>query len=227
MERHFDQELSVLRDQLLLMASLVQENLRRAMKVLFERDSSLLKTIEAEDDQIDDLEMQIDEICIRLLAIRAPVAADLRLITMAMKISVDLERIGDQAVNVARRAADLNREPQLKPLVDIPRMANIAQEMIKDALDAFVYQKPELARTIPPRDDQVDDLNRQLYRELTSYMLEDPSTITRALNLMFVAKFLERVADHAANIGEEVVYLAEGKDIRHHAEESDGQKAMS
>jgi phosphate transport system protein len=226
-ERHFDQELAELKDQLLLMASLVQENLRRALRMLIERDSSLLESIEKEDDQIDELEMQVDKMCIKLLAIRSPVATDLRFITMAMKISVDLERIGDQAVNVARRARDLNQEPQLKPLVDIPRMANIAQEMIKDALDAFVYNKPELARKIPPRDNEVDELNRQLYRELTSYMLEDPATITRCLNLMFVAKFLERVADHAANIGEEVVYLAEGKDIRHNALQPEAEKTLS
>jgi phosphate transport system protein len=227
MERHFDQELSELRDQLLLMASLVQENLRRAMRMLVERDSSMMDLVEREDDQIDELEMQIDEICIKMLAIRSPVASDLRLITMAMKISVDLERIGDQAVNIGRRAKELNAEPPLKPLVDIPRMANIAQDMIKDALDAFVFNKPDLARKIPPRDQEVDDLNRQLCRELTSFMLEDPATITRALNLMFVAKFLERIADHASNIGEEVVYLSEGKDIRHHAEESEAQKSLS
>ena len=227
MERHFDQELSELKDQLLLMASLVQENLRRAMRMLVERDSAALELVEREDDQIDELEMHVDEICIKLLAIRSPVASDLRLITMAMKISVDLERIGDQAVNVARRAKELNKEPPLKPLVDIPRMANIAQDMIKDALDAFVFNKPDLARKIPPRDHEVDELNRQLYRELTSFMLEDPATVTRALNLMFVAKFLERIADHAANIGEEVVYLAEGKDIRHHAEETEEQKSLS
>lgn len=220
MERHFDQELSELKDQLLLMASLTQENMRRAMKMLIERDNSLLETIEREDDQIDELEMQVDEMCIRLLATQAPVARDLRFITMAMKISVDLERIADQAVNVARRAKELNGEPLLKPLVDIPRMATIAQEMIRDALDAFVYNKPELARAIPHRDQEVDELNRQLCRELTSFMLEDPATITRALNLMFVAKFIERIADHAANIGEEVVFMAEGKDIRHHAEEA-------
>src|SRR5438105_1634979 len=173
MERHFDQELAELKDQLLLMASLVQENLRRAMRMLVDRNSTLLDIVEKEDDQIDELEMHIDDVCIKLLAVRSPVASDLRLITMAMKISVDLERIGDQAVNIARRAKELNLEPQLKPLVDIPRMANVAQDMIKDALDAFVFNKPDLARKIPPRDHEVDELNRQLYRELTSLMLED------------------------------------------------------
>lgn len=226
MERHFDQELAELKDQLLLMASLVQENLRRAMRMLVERDSTLCELVEKEDDQIDELEMHVDDVCIKLLAVRSPVAGDLRLITMAMKISVDLERIGDQAVNIARRAKELNREPPLKPLVDIPRMANLAQDMIKDALDAFVFNKPDLARKIPPRDNEVDELNRQLYRELTSFMLEDPTTITRALNLMFVAKFIERIADHATNIGEEVVFLAEGKDIRHNAEEIEAQKSL-
>jgi phosphate transport system protein len=150
-----------------------------------------------------------------LIALRQPKARDLRFLVMTMKIASDLERIGDQAVNIAHRAIELNREPLLKPLIDIPRMAEAARAMIHEGLDAFVYNKPDLARAIVRRDDEVDMINRQLHRELTSYMIEDPHTITRALNLMSVAHNLERIGDHATNIAEEVVYLYEGRDIRH------------
>ncbi len=185
------------------------------MNALVKRDSSTVETVEKEDDQIDALEMQIDDMCVKLLARRAPLATDLRRITTTMKASTDLERIGDQAVNIARCALELNKEPLLKPLIDIPRMAALARGMMRDALDALVQKKPELARSVPPHDREVDGINRQLYRELTSFMLEDPATITRALRLMFVSKYIERIADHAANIAEDVVYLYEGTDIRH------------
>ncbi len=215
MELHLDQELNVVKEQLLLMAGLVDANLDRAMNALVKRDSSLVETVEKEDDRIDDMEMQIDDMCVKLLARRAPLATDLRRITVTMKTSTDLERIADQAVNIARCALDLNKEPLLKPLIDIPRMAALARAMMRDALDALVEKDPKLARSVPPRDREVDNINRQLYRELTSFMLEDPTTITRALRLMFVSKYIERIADHAANIAEEVVYLYEGTDIRH------------
>ncbi len=215
MELHLDQEITQVKDQLMMMAGLVEANFTRALRALTERDSSLVETVEKEDDQIDELEMQIDDMCIKLIARRAPLASDLRLITVSMKISTDLERIADQAVNVARYAKELNKEPLLKPLVDIPRMGVLAKSMMRDALDAFIRRDPALARSIPERDQEVDVINRQLYRELTSYMLEDPGTITRALRLMFISKFIERIADHAANIAEEVVYVFEGRDIRH------------
>jgi phosphate transport system protein len=215
MELHLDQELNQLKDQLLTMAGLVEANLARAMRALTERDSSLCGPVEKEDDRIDELEMQVDDMCLKILARRAPVASDLRRITVALKASTDLERIGDQAVSIARLARELNTEPLLKPYIDIPRMAAVAMGMIHDSLDALVRRDPGLARSVIPRDQEVDRLNKQLYRELTSFMLEDPGTITRAIRLMFVSKFLERIADHAANIAEDVVFLYEGKDIRH------------
>jgi len=180
-----------------------------------ERDDALAKKVHDDDDLIDRLHVEIDAQATKMLALRQPTAKDLRLITMTMKISTELERIGDQSVNIAHRAEDLNREPQLKPYVDIPRMADFARGMIRDALDAFVYEKPDQARVVVERDDEVDRLTRQLHRELTSFMIEDPRTITRCINLISVAHNLERIADHATNVAEEVVYLYEAKDIRH------------
>lgn len=217
MEIHFDQELNQLQEQLLSMAGLVEASLDQAIAALVNRDASLCDTVEKEDDAIDRLEIEIDERSVNLLARRSPVATDLRRITVAMKFSTNLERMGDQAVNIARLARELNLEPQLKPYIDIPRMAALAKGMLHDALEAYVQQDPALARSVVPRDKMVDQINKQLYRELTSFMLEDPRTITRSIRLMFLSKCLERVADHAANLAEEVVYLCEAKDIRHAA----------
>ena len=163
---------------------------------------------------VDQLEIEIDELAIQLLS-KAPLASDLRLITVAMKISHDLERVSDEATTIARRSLELSLEPQLKPYVDIPRMASMALDMLKEALDSFVNRDPAKARAIVPRDKEVDVLNKQLHRELSSFMVERPSNITRCLNLMVISKSLERVADHAANVAEEVVYLYEARDIRH------------
>jgi phosphate transport system protein len=158
--------------------------------------------------------MELDDSAIQLLS-KAPLASDLRLITVVMKISRDLERIGDEATTISRRAIELSQEPQLKPYIDIPRMAGIGLEMLRDALDAFITRDTEKARAIVLRDKEVDQINKQLHRELSSYMVERPSTITRCLNLMVISKSLERIADHAANIAEDVVYLHEARDIRH------------
>ena len=215
MERHFDQELADLKENLLRMAGFTEQSVAQALKALVQRDDSLAKKVDVDDAVLDKLEIEIDDRCIKLLALRQPTATDLRFITMAMRLSGELERIGDQAVNIAHRAEELTREPLLKPLVDIPRMAEHAQGMIHDSLDAFVYAKPNLAREVIKRDEKVDLLNRQLHRELTSFMIEDPHTITRCLNLMSVAHNLERIADHATNIAEDIVYLYEGRDIRH------------
>lgn len=215
MGQHFEQELAELKERLLLMSSLAEQSVAQSLKALVQRDEALAKKVDADDDALDRLQVEIDERCIRLLALRQPLARDLRLITMAMKISTDMERIGDQASGIARRAMELNAEPELKPLVDLPRMAEICQGMIRDVLDAFVYAKPDLARLVIQRDEDVDQLNKQLQRELTSYMIEDPGTITRSLLLMRVARNLERIGDHATNIAEEVVYLCEARDIRH------------
>jgi phosphate transport system protein len=218
MERHFDQELAELKQALLRMAGLAEQSVAQVLKALVQRDDALAKKVHDDDSLLDQLQIEIDDRCIKLLGLRQPVAKDLRFIAMSMKICTDLERIGDQAVNIAHRAEELNKEPLLKPLIDIPHMADIARGMIRDALDAFVYEKPEVARQLIQRDQQVDRLNQQLHRELTSFMVEDPHTITRCLNLMSIAHNLERIGDHATNIAEEIVYLYEARDIRHQHE---------
>lgn len=211
---HFEQELVELKEKLLTMASHAEGSVTRAVKALVDRDDELARRVMEDDVIVDQLEIEIDELCIQLLS-KAPLASDLRLITVAMKISHDLERVSDEATTIARRSLELSAEPQLKPYVDLPRMAAMALEMLKEALDAFVNRDPAKARAIIPRDKEVDQLNKQLHRELSSYMVERPSTITRCLNLMVISKALERVADHATNVAEEVVYLYEARDIRH------------
>jgi phosphate transport system protein len=208
-------QISNIRETLLLMASLADRNLALAMRALVERDEKLAATVEEEDSQLDELEISIDELVINHMATHAPVATDCRLMIVASKISSNLERIADQAVAIARRSLELNREPLLKPLIDIPRMAQIAEGMLRDSITAFIDRKPELAQEIIKRDKEVDAINKQLARELTSFMLEDPTTITRALNLTIVARSLERIADHCKNIAEEVYYLYQAIDIRH------------
>lgn len=209
-----DQEFAALKEKLLTMSSLASASLQNAVRALVERNDDLARQVERADDQLDALEIELDELAIVLLS-RGPIASDLRLITVAMKITHDLERVGDEATTIARRAVDLNKEPQLKPYVDIPRMATTTLEMLNDALEAFVSRDTARARAVLPRDKDVDALHKQLQRELVTYMLEQPATITRCLNLMQVSKRIERIADHATNIAEEVVYLYEGRDIRH------------
>lgn len=211
---HYETELARLKESLLSMASRAESAVTRAIRALVERDDALAHQVEEDDNVLDRFEIEIDDLAIHLLA-KAPLATELRLITVAMKISQNLERVGDEAVTIARRAIDLNTEPQLKPYVDLPRMATMSLEMLRDALTAFVNREPERARKVVPRDQDVDDLNRQLHRELSSYMVERPTTITRCLRLMVISKSIERIADHATNVAEEVVYLYEAKDIRH------------
>lgn len=211
---HFEQEMTKLKESLLAMASHAESAVARAMRALVERDEALAMKVQDDDNVLDQFEIEIDDTAIHLLA-KAPLATELRLITMAMKISQNLERVGDEAVTIARRAIDLNSEPQLKPYVDLPRMATMSLEMLRDAISAFVNREPDKARAVVPRDKDVDDLNRQLHRELSSYMVERPTTITRCLRLMVISKSIERIADHATNIAEDVVYLYEAKDIRH------------
>ena len=211
---HYAEELTKLKESLLSMASHAESAVTRAMRALVERDDAMAQKVEDDDNVLDRFEIEIDDCAVHLLA-KAPLATELRLITVAMKISQNLERVGDEAVTIARRAIDLNTEPQLKPYVDLPRMATMSLEMLRDAITAFVNREPERARAVIPRDRDVDDLNRQLHRELSSYMVERPATITRCLRLMVISKAIERIADHATNIAEEVVYLYEAKDIRH------------
>lgn len=209
-----DQEFAVLKEKLLTMSSLAAASLQNAIKALVDRNDDAARQVEQADDQLDALEIELDELAIVLLS-RGPVASDLRMIAVAMKITHDLERVGDESTAIARCAVELNKEPQLKPYVDIPRMGTMALEMLNDGLEAFVSRDTARARAVLPRDKDVDALNKQLHRELISYMLERPSVVTRALNLMQVSKRIERIADHATNIAEEVVYLYEGRDIRH------------
>jgi phosphate transport system protein len=218
METHFQKELQELKEELLKMAALVEEGISTAVQSLVKRDSDLAKKTFEGEDQINRMEIDIEDTCLKLLALRHPMAADLRFITSAMKIITDLERMGDQAVNIAERAISLNQEPQLKPYIDIPKIAEIAQSMVKDALDAFVNSDSKLARSVCERDDLVDGLNDQVFRELLTFMMSDLQTITRAVHLMIVCRCLERIADHATNIAEDVIFLVDARVIKHHAD---------
>ena len=214
-QRHFDEELSDLKTKLLRMAGQVEDQIDQALTALVTRDSALAHQVIERDHLVNSLDLEIDEESIRLLALHQPAARDLRLVTTAMKIATELERISDLAENVCERAIELNEEPQLKPYIDIPMMGNMARMMVKQSIDAFVKNDAMLARKVLTDDDFVDDLMEQLFRELLSFMLEDTRTISRAIRLSFIAKYLERMADHATNIAELVVYLVEGKNIRH------------
>ena len=211
---HYEAEIQSLKDRLLIMASRAEEAVNHAIQALVQRDDDLARSVREQDDQIDTLEQEIDEQAIRLLS-KAPLATQLRLIVSATNIARDLERVGDEATTISRRAIELSQEPQLKPYVDIPRMAQMALGMLRDALDAFVSGNTAKARAVIPRDKEVDALNKQLHRELASFMVESPATITRCLHLMTISKALERIADHAKNVAEDVVYLYEARDIRH------------
>ncbi|MFQ5455103.1 MAG: phosphate signaling complex protein PhoU [Nitrospirota bacterium] len=215
MQRHFDEDLKRLKAKLLKMGSMVEEQIHRSIKSLIDRDSDLAqKTIE-KDHKVNALEVEIDEECIRLIALYQPKSSDLRFITTGMKIITDLERISDLAVNICERAQELNKESQLKPYIDIPRMAEASSKMLKDSLKAFVNRDTNLALKVCRDDEIVNELNRQIIRELITFMMENPHTITRAIKIMFISRYLERIGDHATNIAEIVVYLVEGKVIRH------------
>ena len=216
---HFEDDLRALKNRLLSMGALVEERARQAVQALMERRTELAEQVIAGDQEVNDLQIEIDVRCLKLLALQQPMASDLRLITAAMKINADLERIGDQAVNIAENAAQLLAHPPLKPWLNLPRMAEIAQQMTRDALDSFVRRDPVLARSVLERDDEVDQLKDQNFRVLLTYMMADPGTIERALGLILVSRHLERIADHATNIAEDVIFLVEAKDVRHHHEE--------
>jgi len=215
MQRHFHEELEALKQTLLAMGGLVEDQIRRVMTALLERDDDLAREVIDRDRQVNAYDVEIDEKCVELLALHQPAAGDLRVITTAMKIVTDLERIGDQAVNIAQRALELNLEPQLKPYIDLPRMAERAQRMVKESLDAFVARDTGLARRVCAEDAEVDALKEQIFRELLTFMMGDARTIPRAIRLILISRFLERVADHATNIAEMVVYMVESKMVRH------------
>jgi phosphate transport system protein len=210
-----EKELSDLKERLLTMGSVVEAQVARSIKSLVDRDNAIASKVIEADHEVNRMEVEIDEECIRLLALRQPEAGDLRFITTAMKIVTDIERIGDLAVDVSERALELNEEPNLKPYIDIPRMAKAARNMLKEALDAFVNRNSELAWSVLDQDDFVDELNKQIFRELLSFMIEDPHSTSRAIRITYISKYLERIADHATNIAEMVVYLVEGRIIRH------------
>ena len=215
MQRHFHEEVEALKQTLLAMGGLVEDQIRRVMQALLERNDALALEVIERDRQVNAYDIEVDETCVNLLALHQPAAGDLRFITTAMKIVTDLERIGDQAVNIAQRALELSQEPQLKPYIDLPRMAEKAQRMVKESLDAFVARDTALARQVCGKDAEVDALKEQIFRELLTYMMEDPRTIPRAIRVILISRFMERVADHATNIAEMVVYLVEGKMVRH------------
>jgi phosphate transport system protein len=214
-DKRYGEELKKLREEILYMGGLVEDQIQKSIKSLVDRDSKLAAVIIERDHEVNRLDVAIDELCIRLLALHQPAGRDLRFITTGLKITTDLERIGDMAVNICERALELNQEPQLKPYIDIPRMAQIAQRMIEQSLDAFVREDTDLALRVCKDDSEVDQLNAQIFREILTFMIENPQTVSRATKISSVSKYLERIADHATNIAEMVVYMVKGKSIRH------------
>ncbi|MGH9458027.1 MAG: phosphate signaling complex protein PhoU [Thermoanaerobaculia bacterium] len=215
MQRHFDRDIEELSESLLRFGAMVEDAISQSIRALLERDTELAELVIARDDEIDRMELEIDAATVQLIAKMQPAATDLRFVAAVMKLTPDLERIADLAVDVCERVIELNREPQLKPLIDIPELARISQEMVRQALDAFVRRDARLAREVIARDDEVDDLTEKTFRDLLTYMLEDSKNISRAIRLTFVGKYFERIADSATNICEMVVYLVEGKVIKH------------
>jgi phosphate transport system protein len=218
MDRYFDEELKELKKKIIDMSSVVEDMIRTSITALKERKKELISYVFEKEDIINMKQIEIDDFALKLIALRQPAASDLRFIVSAIKINSDLERIADLAVNIAERTQDLLKEAPLKPLIDLPRMAEIAQQMLRDTIKAFINKNSSLARQVCLRDDLVDDLNNQIFRELITYMLQDTKNINRAIELILVARHLERIADHATNIGEDIFYMVEGKDIRHHIE---------
>jgi phosphate transport system protein len=211
----FDKELREVKDSLIYVGALTEKAIEQGINALLNRDTELARQVIANDRLIDSLDIEIEEKCIRLLALRQPAAKDLRFIATAIKISGHLERIGDMAVNIAEKAIILNQESQLKPYVDLPRMAEIAQGMIKESLDAFVNEDAALAHKVRQDDEIIDNLNEQIFRELLTFMMENPQTIPRALLISQISKLLERVSDHAEGIADMVIYMVTGKSVRH------------
>ena len=217
---HFQEELENLKARLLAMGGLAEDRVRAAVRALVESDRAGVEKVLTGDHEINRLHIEIDDRCFKLLALYQPVAADLRAIISAVKINTDLERVGDLAVNIAQAAIRYATHPPVKKLIDIPRMATIAQSMLRDALDAFVRRDTALAQRVLDEDDKLDDLKTQIFRELLTYMLQDPTTIEPALDLILVSRHLERIGDHATNIAEDVIFIISARDVRHHAREA-------
>lgn len=218
--RHFQEQLDTLKERLLAMGGLAEERVREAVRGLTERDCDQVEGVMVGDEPVNDLHIEIDARCFKLLALHQPMAADLRVIVAAVKINTDLERVGDLAVNIAEAGKRYLQHPPVKPLIDIPRMGEIAQVMLRDALDAFVRRDVVLAEAVLAADDRLDALRTQIFRELISYMLENPSTIEPALDLILISRHLERIGDHATNIAEDVIFMVSARDVRHQASES-------
>jgi phosphate transport system protein len=220
--RHFEEELDFLQSRLLEMGGLAEERVRRAVQALGSRDPKEIEHVLTGDEPINELHIEIDNRCFTLLALHQPMAFHLRAIVAAVKINTDLERVGDLAVNIAEAAKRYTLHPPVKKLIDIPRMANIAQAMLRDALDAFVRRDVGLAQHVLNEDDELDSLKGQIFRELLTYMLQDPGTIEPALDLILISRHLERIGDHATNVAEDVIFMVSARDVRHHAAESAG-----
>jgi len=216
MERHFDEELKELKNRLLYMGGLTERMVSDSIKALAGRKEDIIEEIYKKENEVNLLQVEIDDRATKMMALHQPAAADLRFLITAIKINSELERMGDQAINICQSTSELLKQPQLKPLIDIPRMEEISTGMVKDSLNAFVQQDSKLAKSVCERDDQVDDLKDQIFRELLTYMTSDANTIPRAMELILVSRNLERIADLATNISEEVIFMVEGRDIRHH-----------
>jgi len=216
MERHFVQELDELKERLLWMGSLAERAVHQSVQAVLEADEALAERVIEEEQSINEMQIEIDDRVVRLLALQQLMAADLRFALAVTRINADLERIGDQAVNIAQAALRVIRHPRVKPYVDLPRMSQLAEEMVRDSLNAVVSRDAELARTVLTRDDQVDHLRDQMFRELLTYMMENSAVVFAAFELILVAKNLERIGDHATNIAEDVIYMVVGTDVRHH-----------
>jgi phosphate transport system protein len=217
---HFQEELAQLKTRLLEMGGLAEDRVRSAVRALVERDSAAVERVLAGDQPINQLHIEIDDRCFKLLALHQPMAVDLRAIVSAVKINTDLERVGDLAINIAEAARRYLRHPPVKELIDIPRMADVAQRMLRDALDAYVRRDTALAQAVLNEDDVLDGLKTQVFRELLTYMLQDPGTIEPSLDLVLISRHLERIGDHATNIAEDVIFMVSARDVRHHASES-------
>jgi phosphate transport system protein len=219
--RHFQEELDVLKTRLLEMGGLAEERVRHAVAGLADRDFSLIESVLAGDEPVNQLHIEIDDRVLKLLALHQPVAADLRALMAAVKINTDLERVGDLAVNIAEAAKRYATHPPVKKLLDIPRMGDIAQAMLRDALDSYVKGDVALAQHVLNEDDQLDALKTQIFRELLTFMLSDPTTIEPSLDLLLVSRHLERIGDHATNIAEDVIFMVSARDVRHHGLDGD------
>ncbi|OQX86596.1 MAG: phosphate transport system regulatory protein PhoU [Candidatus Omnitrophica bacterium 4484_70.2] len=221
MDRYFDEELNNLKQRLLNMCSFVEKMIEEAIEALKKRESSFIDKVFEKEEKVNLAQIEIDSKALELIALRQPAASDLRFIISVIKMNSDLERMADLAVNIAERAKELLKEPPLKPLIDLPRMATLTQNMLKNAIQSLLEKNSNLARKVCENDDEVDNLNEQIFRELITYMLSDPKNINRAIKLILIGRYLERIADLATNIAEDVYYILEGKDIRHHIEEKE------